>query len=221
MKRSCHYAIVRFLPFVETGEFANVGVVLICPEDRYFGARLMERRFGRVTQFFEGLEGKTYREAVRMFREELRSFRSTLKSGGPLDGRKKLDASLGIRLFDELTRPRESLLRFSEVRTTIAEDPEAKLLELFAFYVERNFVTKEYQELVLDRAMRSMLRVANLHELFIKAEVGTDDFHVTIPFVHIEGDAPQVAIKPLNLNYADTTRIYDHGGHWVDRVNRL
>jgi hypothetical protein len=66
-----------------------------------------------------------------------------------------------------------------------------------------------------------MLRVANLHELFIKAEVGTDDFHVTIPFVHIEGDAPQVAIKPLNLNYADTTRIYDHGGHWVDRVNRL
>ncbi|HVK54151.1 MAG TPA: DUF3037 domain-containing protein, partial [Burkholderiales bacterium] len=34
MNIACHYAIVRFLPFVETGEFANVGVVLFSPNAR-------------------------------------------------------------------------------------------------------------------------------------------------------------------------------------------
>ncbi|TAM57619.1 MAG: DUF3037 domain-containing protein [Rhodanobacter sp.] len=38
---ACQYAIIRFLPYAETGEFANVGVVLACPATGYFGARLM------------------------------------------------------------------------------------------------------------------------------------------------------------------------------------
>ena len=30
------YSIVRFMLFVETGEFANVGVIMIAPEQRHF-----------------------------------------------------------------------------------------------------------------------------------------------------------------------------------------
>lgn len=30
-KLACQYAVVRFLPYAETGEFANVGVALACP----------------------------------------------------------------------------------------------------------------------------------------------------------------------------------------------
>ena len=44
MKRfACHYAIIRFLPYPETQEFANVGVVLACPESGYFGFKLEKR----------------------------------------------------------------------------------------------------------------------------------------------------------------------------------
>jgi len=28
-KFACQYAIVRFLPYLETGEFANVGIVML------------------------------------------------------------------------------------------------------------------------------------------------------------------------------------------------
>ena len=49
----CRYAILRFLPYVETGEFANVGVVLMSTAGRYFGFRLLGRRVARVTHFFD------------------------------------------------------------------------------------------------------------------------------------------------------------------------
>ena len=35
-KKAYQYAIVRFSPFVETEEFANVGVVMICPAEGKF-----------------------------------------------------------------------------------------------------------------------------------------------------------------------------------------
>ena len=53
-KVACQYALLRFRPFVETGEFANVGVVLLAPEARFFGFRLL-KRYGRITQFFHQL----------------------------------------------------------------------------------------------------------------------------------------------------------------------
>lgn len=40
MRVPCQYAIIQFMPYPETGEFANVGVVLACPQMRYLGARL-------------------------------------------------------------------------------------------------------------------------------------------------------------------------------------
>ena len=60
MKTACHYAIVRFMPFVETEEFANVGVVLFAPQDRYFGFRLLGNRTSRITNFFEQMEVATH-----------------------------------------------------------------------------------------------------------------------------------------------------------------
>lgn len=39
----CNYAIVRFLPYPETSEFVNLGVVVACPSRRYFGLQMMPR----------------------------------------------------------------------------------------------------------------------------------------------------------------------------------
>lgn len=64
-KVACQYAIVRFAPYVETGEFANVGVLMVAPRQPYFGFKLETRRHGRITRFFEELEPKFYREALR------------------------------------------------------------------------------------------------------------------------------------------------------------
>jgi len=56
-KTACQYNIVRFAPFIETGEFASGH-----PDDGTKGTlfcyMLLTRRHGQITKFFEGLDTK-------------------------------------------------------------------------------------------------------------------------------------------------------------------
>lgn len=219
-KTLCQYALLRFRPFVETGEFANVGIVLMAPEKRFFGYRLLAR-YGRVTQFFNELDRKVYLNARALFKEELDRFTAELRRAA-LDGRKAVaNVDLANNLFGELTRPREAIFQFDEPRLALAEDPKAKLQELFEHYVERNFVTKEYQERILESSVRKMLFRAKVGNEYQRQKIGNADFAVNFPFVHMVEEKATRIIKPLFLAQPDTTRLLTHGGQWVDKIRRL
>lgn len=219
-KFACQYALLRFRPFVETGEFANVGIALIAPEARFFGFRIL-KRYGRITQFFHQLDRQIYLDGRQLFKEEMDRFALELRRLA-LDGRKtQPDIVLARNLFAEVVRPREAMLQFADQRVVLAEDPKAKLLQLFDHYVERNFVTKEYQERLLENNVRKLLLNAQVGARYQREKVGTEDFAVNFPFVDmVEGKAERV-IKPLYLAQGDSTKILTHGGQWVDKVRRL
>lgn len=219
-KFACQYALLRFRPFVETGEFANVGIALIAPEARFFGFRIL-KRYGRITQFFHQLDRQIYLDGRQLFKEEMDRFALELRRLA-LDGRKtQPDIVLARNLFAEVVRPREAILQFADQRVVLAEDPKAKLLQLFDHYVERNFVTKEYQERLLENNVRKLLLNAQVGARYQREKVGTEDFAVNFPFVDmVEGKAERV-IKPLYLAQGDSTKILTHGGQWVDKVRRL
>lgn len=131
----CQYAIIRFLPYAETGEFANVGVVLACPAKGYFDFKLMStRRTGRIHGFFEQLELKIYRDALNYMNEELQRLRMLAAAA--------VDKGAVRQLFLGLVHPREALLRFGETRVVMARDPGTMLVQLFARMVERDFANK-------------------------------------------------------------------------------
>lgn len=222
-KTPCIYAIVRFRPFVETGEFANVGIVMIAPEHRFFGFKLLIARHARVTHFFEQLEGKVYRATMRNLNDELERAHDMMKRAGFDRRLKQNNPAFARALFEEVTRTREAAVQFSEKRAVLALDPATTLNELFQFYVERNFVTKEYQEDVMERGLRTWLRQADLAQRFAPMTLGDDVYHVTFPFVE-QGpteDRPAKAIKPLNLGQGQPSKILEHGGQWIFRVAQL
>lgn len=221
MKTACHYAIVRFMPFVETGEFANVGVVMFAPNGRFFGFKLLINRHARVTNFFEELDARIFRASMRSLRDELERIDGMLKRMGTDRRFKSLDRAGALGLWSEIVKPRETMLRFSDSRLVLADDAQGKLQELYAYYVERNFVTRDYQEKILERGVRGWLRSANLLERFHPARIGNDEYHAQFPFVAGPEEKPEKIIKPLNLGYADAARIIDHGGQWVVRINAL
>jgi hypothetical protein len=221
MNTACHYAIVRFMPFIETGEFANVGVVMLAPDARFFGFKLLINRHARVTNFFEQLDAKIFRASMRTLREEMQRIDGMLKRMGTDRRFKNLDRKGTLALWAEIVKPRETMLRFSDSRVVLADDAQAKLQELYAYYVERDFATREYQEQILERSVRGWLRSANLLERFHPARVGNDEYHTQFPFVAGPDDKPEKIIKPLNLGYPDASRIIDHGGQWVVRINAL
>lgn len=221
MKTACHYAIVRFMPFVETEEFANVGVVLFAPQARYFGFRLLGNRTSRITNFFEQMEVATYRAFMRDLREELERVSVAFKALGTDRRLSSMNDNAAWALWTELIKPRASLVRFGDGRLVLAGDPQAKLQDLYGYYVERNFVTREYREQMLERNVRQVLKGADLAKRFQPARVGNDEYHVQFPFVQLKGDQPYKAIKALTLSQADPARIIDHGGQWVLRVTQL
>lgn len=210
----CQYAIIRFLPYAETGEFANVGVLLACPTTGYLGARLMPiKKTGRITGFFDQLDIKIYRDTLKYLNEELDRIRKMAAERGNADAVRTI--------FAGLTRPREALLRFGEARVVLADDPKLMLDKLFARFVERDFANKEYHDRVIERVVRETLRKGNLREFFEKAEVGNDEVHIQVPFVHKKDGLAQLAIKPLDLAKDEPNKVFDLGGHWVDRIRRL
>jgi len=220
-KIACQYAIVRFAPFVETGEFANVGIIMMAPKQRYFNFEIELKRYGRITHFFDDVDAKLYKKTLYNLKEELDRVTDVLKGHG-FDKRLKVnDIDFTNGIFHEIIRPRETIVRFDKVRTVLTDDPDKKLKELFAYYVERNFVTKKYQETLLEHNVRQLLYKANIGDKFEKERLGDDKYHVTFPFVKHEDERPVKVIKPLYLGYPEPTKIYEHGAAWIFRINKL
>ena len=69
MSTICNYAVLRFQPYPETGEFANLGVVMLC-SDGTFLYRLETRHYKRITQFFSKLDKKVLLDARRSMADE-------------------------------------------------------------------------------------------------------------------------------------------------------
>jgi len=168
-KTTYQYAIAQFMPFVETGEFANVGIVLVAPKNGFAKFKLDTKRTQRITQFFEGLDVELYRSVIQNLKKQLEAnFENVPYPGGELSD-----------TFKEIVRPRETILRFSEPRMGVTEDPGAELERLYDYYIGRNFVTKEYIEVKIERIVRSWLAEANLARNFNARTVGDEIYDYT------------------------------------------
>lgn len=222
-KLVCNYATVRFLPYRETGEFVNVGVVVCCPEVDFLDFRIPKRRSRRVTEFFPELDQNVFQSAIETLNRELRTYRNA----GSLftEGRavSATEARKALSTFGALMRRRESLLHFAEVGVRMVDDPRSAVDELFEHFVNRSFAHQpEYQERVMQRRLTTWLGQWNLRARYrTNWRVGDDTFHITMPFVHLQNDVPATAIKPFDLNKPEPTAIYDHGDTWVQRMRRL
>lgn len=215
MKYACQYAIIRFMPFIETGEFANIGIVLMCPEINYFDFKILSR-MRRITAFFDQLSGKIYRNSRKDLNAELTRFKNYADDLGG-NNQKTLRFA-----FQELIRPREVMVRYDAPRTVLSANPATKLEDLFAHYVERDFVTPNYIERRLESQMRGVLQHANIRDRYEEARIEAGPISALFPFAHknIAGHVDRV-IKPIHLAHQDAALAYEHGWVWVGKLRQL
>lgn len=215
MKRfGCRYAIVRFLPYAETQEFANVGIVLACPETGYFGFKLEKRHTKRITDFFKELDARVYRHAVAGFELELERIATEVSRQQPSPDQLRA-------LFDAFVHPREAIIRFGSARALLAEDPAQAVEKMFGYYVGRDFVTHEYKEQTLTRRVRTLLDGLQLPVPFREKEVGDAYVHAQFPLVQVQEERALKAIKPFFLAQDEPVKILKHGGLWVEQIKFL
>jgi hypothetical protein len=219
---ACNYAIARFRPYRESGEFVNIGVVLVCPQLDYFGHIFETRKHKRITDFFPELDVDVFKAGlVGLTKELVRITGQAEEEGNQFVLHEETKASLAR--FRELVRPRETLFNFGDVRTVLASNPRAKLQELFQYYIKRQFARdREYQEVMMRRRLGEFLREYQLAKYYqADQRVGDDNYHVVLPFVHLVGTQVGKAIKPLHLDKEGPTEIYRHGDAWISAMRRL
>lgn len=129
----CNYAPLRLLPYRDTGEFINVGVLLHCAEaDNFFGWRGYTDEYDRIARFFPELDGDLVRKRLAHFVEDILS-----------NGSNRVRAGEPTQRFRELVRPREGFLHFGPIGTVMAADPRQALDELYHRFVGRNLRREE------------------------------------------------------------------------------
>jgi hypothetical protein len=205
-KKVYQYAIVRFMPFIETEEFANIGIVAVCAKTGQINYKLQSKRYARITHFFEDMGHNLYLAAIRNLGTEL----ARLKQFSTQDNAKGL--------FEELVRPRETIIKFGEERVILSTDLDKAVAELFEYYVGRKFVTKEYQETLMEKRVKEILKLGNLESQYTKKTISDGVYEATFPFVSNNNGK---ALKPLHLAYEKPSQAIDHGMMWLNRVTEL
>jgi hypothetical protein len=221
MKHACRYAIIRFMPYVETGEFANVGVVLISPTAKFFGYRMLDR-VRRVTAFFDELDPNVFRRARKTYLEEMGRIGTSIENAF-CDATNGASPSYAKFAFSELVKPRQAILYADAERVVLTDDPAEKLGDLFDHYVGRAFASKAYQERDVEKRVQRILRSADLTSLYKQQVlIGDTSYRARLPFARLNDDGTAVrAIKPLFLGHDDPSRLYDHGWDWLGKVRKL
>lgn len=216
MKYACQYAIIRFLPFVETGEFANVGVALFCPETGYFDFRVSNKKTKKINSFFAPVPQHIYPEGIKDITEELLRIKKLINETY-ID-----DSNFAKGVFHELVRIRETTFRFSEIRGVLADNPKTKTEALFIHYVERGFATNEYKEKINKRISRVLSNIG-AQNAYKQKDFSANDVQVRVPFVHTdENGKPTRAIKPAAIfSVQDTTQAVGKGWSLLGRMDAV
>lgn len=206
------YAVVRFMPFIETREFANIGVVMISPKTGDFLFKLAPKRFGRVTKFFDDIEGKLYQNAIDLFTAELERVEEYCFTNG-LRGKEL------VEYFTELTRHRESVLHFGAVGRMMGETGKIELENLYKRFVARDFVNEQYREQQMVKVLKQTF-ATELTVKYTQKKLRAGVLDIPMPLVYKGLDGYKV-IKPLAFEQNTPLKAYEHGVHWAKRVEIL
>lgn len=95
------------------------------------------------------------------------------------------------------------------------------LTALYDYYIGRNFVTKEYQEGLMEKGIKRLLDQENLGTRYQRRKVQDNIYSVSFPFVEAQDLKVVRVIKPLFLGQADSTAIIEHGGRWRLKIEQL
>src|SRR5215469_4152736 len=118
---SYEYAVIRVVPRVESGEFVNVGVILICRQRRFLGARIELGARQRV--ILETLDPELdFTELAK----QLDGIESICRG----DDSSPIGKLSQAERFHWLTAPASTIIQTSPVHTGLSEKPAATLEHL-------------------------------------------------------------------------------------------
>jgi hypothetical protein len=210
MKTAYSFVTLRYLHDVVTGEFANVGVVLYAPAERYLEARFTSS-YERLNALFVKIDHANYRNLIRYLGNRFMELATEVREGLNL---------VPVQGIDELVRrvlpPDDSSLQWSGMSGGFSANLGDTVGELYARMVERYTRSGEVasrNDEDIARPFRARLKQAaeELHEKRIVAKDYEYDFH------YAWQNAIWHLYEPVSFDLLDPGSIVEKANRWLGR----
>ena len=192
MKQAYQYLLLRYMPYRDGGEFANVGVLLHCAATHYIKMKTEDKKIvGRVRGFFPNIKESVFKKGLEYMKQSLRP-----------------SSNDSIMDFNALAHSTEGMFFFSNIRFVYDErNPDAILDDLCNRYVLANHTQKgKGKEEAMAAAVHSWIKEKPWGKKY-KERTYTDPHGYELAIPLVAGDAK--AAKPLCFDMKSYREIID------------
>ncbi|MDC9620291.1 DUF3037 domain-containing protein [Xenorhabdus bovienii] len=211
MSTPCLYSIIRYAPYAETEEFANIGVIVCAPKLGKMSFKLTKSNDTRVKSFFKD---------DTIFHVVKPSIEKELQTACNLVSRINNPHKIAD-FFNTLTSPRESIFYYSTPRILLTSNYDTELMRLYRKFIKHTEHTKERREEILARELKERFQsYQDLKNLFRKEVIGGELTRFSMPLVARNDEHVLCAIKPLAFTQDEPSKMLEHCDTWVSRVKR-
>ncbi len=207
------YVVLRYIQDVLTGEFVNVGLVLVVP-GRPLILSKSRKTFSRIKSVFPDLDREAYKGAIDAIERGMGSVQRSFKDEGLFkDGRTAGDyARIALPLDD-------SSLQWSPVGAGLTADPQKTFDQLYLRFVSRYDHASERRRSD-DHVWRPFEAKLKEHGVTIELEPkriqGDTD---AVEFRHAWKNGRWQVFEPLSFDLSDAGNIKDKARRWLGHLS--
>jgi hypothetical protein len=210
MKTSYSTITLRYLHDVVTGEFANIGVVLYSPEQRFLEARFTTS-YERLNAIFLKIDHLHFRALMRYMANRFDEIAAELRDGlhvAPVTALKEIVC--------QVLPPDDSSLQWSEPGGGFTEDAAATLDELFKRVVERYVAGAEQASRTDEEIAKPFkARLGKTADKLAEKRIETKDYQYDFRFAW-KNDLWHL-YEPVSFDLVDPGSIREKANKWLGR----
>lgn len=213
MKQPILYSFVRFRPYVETGEFVNVGLLMCEPQRGKLTYRLVSKNEKRIKSFF--YNSNIFENIREVINAELKfitsqEFNFTIEEMA--------------RFFHNYVDIKEGAIQYSNAIIGLVDNPTLYFNDLYTRYIHLGGVKSESQEMIMIKRFRDIFKAENdaillqYKQHMVKGELAK----FSLPLALKNKDEKQIlkAVKPMVFDQIESPSMIEHCDNWVSKINR-
>ncbi|MDP8079768.1 DUF3037 domain-containing protein [Phocoenobacter skyensis] len=216
MKTPILYSFVRFRPYIETGEFVNVGLLMCEPQTQKLTFGLVPKNSGRVNHFF--YNSRIFEEIRDTINSELKYIKKIVENDF------RFSPEEVARFFHNFVDCKEGIVQYSNAVVGVVDDPQANFSQLYREYIHFGGVKSVSQENNIVREFKDLFKAQsnpifnNYKECLVKGE--TSKFKLPLALKDNNDNKVIRGIKPLAFDQNETASMIEHCDSWVAKINR-
>ena len=212
-KKPCEAIAIRYVHDVRTGEFLNIGVVLMSPGHDFLGARFINS-WARITATFPDAEPVHLRRVARAIEHACERWMVATRTQLAFMRVDNLDAFLrSVIGFDDAS------ITFSTTISGITADPVVTLNELFFTFAGRHAeqeARRARDEEEVWRNFVSLLPEPNVVMHLAPKQLAVKHYSYTFEHTWVNGQVN--AAQPVSFDMLDAQRIREKATQWTGRL---